>query len=477
MKNTNRNRPTLAVLPDFGKVPPQANDMEEAVLGAVMIESEAVYTAMEILKPESFYREAHQKIFQAVVNLNKKNFPADLFTVTQELMASGDIDSVGGPVYITRLTTKVVSAANVEFHARIIAQKYIQRELIRISTEVQTRAFDDSYDIAELLDYAEISLMELSGLTSKKKPKKLAEVVHNVIAGIKKLISGEIKMIGITSGFPSYDRATGGFKNQEFILFACRPSIGKTAMALQVAMNAAEQKHPVAIFSCEMSEDELARRYISGKTGKSNIELINGRCNIKDIELKSLELLKVPIFIDDTPNISLIELKSKVRRLIAEKGIKLVIVDYLQLMSGDGDTREQEVSNISRGLKAIAKTLNIPLIALSQLNRGVETRGGYKKPMLSDLRESGSLEQDADIVVFLTRPEKDGYEVIEINGVEESSKDLIPIILAKNRNGISGIEIKLKHNGFVTHIFEEDEFKSNTPPDWNNSFETEIFGT
>lgn len=471
-RSSNRHSAILDTI-DFGKIPPQSQSMEEAVLGAIMVDDNAILSVIDFLKPESFYREAHQRIFNSILLLTKKGFPTDLFSVTEDLRAKGELDAVGGPVYLTQLTSKIVSAANIEYHARIIAQKYIQRELIRISTELQNRAFDDTYDVAELMEYAESNLMELSGATHKKRPKILSGIISNVINVLHKIISGEIKLVGIPSGFISLDRATGGFKEQELTIIACRPSIGKTAIALQIAKNAALNKFPVGIFSLEMSEDELGRRYLSGETGRTNTELINGRCDINQVIKSSHIFDRLPIFIDDTPSISVIELKSKARRLVMENGIKMIIVDYLQLMKGEGQTREQEVSSISRGLKNIAKDLNIPIIALSQLNRRLENTAD-KKPNLSDLRESGSLEQDADIVIFPHRPSMIGQQTIYINNKEEDTKGLMLLILAKNRNGISHIEIKLKHNESVTIIYEEDEFKSNAPPNFDPNFDEEL---
>jgi replicative DNA helicase len=460
-------------MPDFGKVPPQANDMEEAVLGAVMVDGDAILSVVNILKPESFYRESHQKIFKAIIDLTKKNFPTDIFSVTEELRAHQELEAVGGPVYITQLSSKVVTATNVEYHASIVAQKYMQRELIRISTEIQTRAFDDTYDIAELLEYTESSLMDISGSTHKKKPKRLSTIIGGVIDTIGKIISGEIRIVGVPSGLISLDRATGGFKKGEFTIIACRPSVGKTSLACQIAKNASMQSYPVAIFSLEMSEEELGRKYLSGVSGKSNTELINGRCNENQLIEQSQKLNKLPLYIDDTPAISIIELKSKARRLVMESGIKMIIVDYLQLMKGEGQNREQEVSFVSRGLKMIAKDLNIAVIALSQLNRNLE-RTADKKPNLADLRESGSLEQDSDIVIFPYRPVLNGQDTIFINNIEENTKGLMMLILAKNRNGIAHIEIKLKHNESLTDIYEEDEFKANAPIGFNTDFDNEI---
>jgi len=460
MKQNSGNK--TIVFSELGKVPPQSIEMEEAVLGSIMVDKEVIYNIIDFLKPESFYKDIHQKIFNSMIDLMKKGHPVDLITVTEELRSYDELENVGGPVYLTSLTSKIVSTVNIEYYARVITQKYIQRELIRISAEIQGRAFDDSNDISELLEYAEMNLMEISGTLQKRKPQKLKLIINNIKEVISKIISGEIRLIGVPSGFTSLDRATGGFKEQEFIIIACRPSIGKTSLALQIAKNCAKLNYPVGIFSCEMSNAELGRRYLSGASGRTNTELINGKCDLEQISEASKTIINLPIYIDDTSGITVIELKAKTRKLIADNNIKMIIVDYLQLMKGEGQTREQEVSSISRGLKGIAKDLNIPVIALSQLNRRLENTAN-KKPNLSDLRESGSLEQDSDIVLFPHRPAFYGEKTIFINNVEEDTKGLMMLILAKNRNGVSGIELKLKHNESLTDIYEEDVFKANVP--------------
>lgn len=453
---------TIPALPDFGKVPPQANDMEEAVLGALMVDTEAIYSVIEFLKPESFYKESHRKIYSAISTLVKKGFPVDLFTVTEELRAHNELDAVGGPVYITQLSCKVVSAHNIEYHARVVFQKYMQRELIRISTEVQTRAFDDTYDIGELLEYAEKNLMELSGSTHKKEPTKLGKLIDRVIDVIQKILNKEIELTGLQSGFTTIDRVTGGFKNQELIIIAGRPGMGKTALAIQIAKNIAEFNKPVGMFSCEMSDEAIARRFLSNVSGKTNVELLNAKCDINQLLKTSEQLLKLGIYIDDTSNITLMELRTKTRKLILRYGIKALIIDYLQLMKGEGQSREQEVSSISRGLKAIAKDFEIPVIALSQINRESE-KSKDKRAQLSDLRESGAIEQDADMVFLLYRPAYYKIDFVTSNNSEISTDSLMIVDIAKNRNGATG-EFNLKHNKSLTEIFEEVEFKANVPP-------------
>jgi len=448
-------RPVITALPDFGKVPPQANDMEEAVLGAIMLEKECIHSVIDILKPESFYREAHQKIFSVVVTLFKKNFPTDIFSVTEELRSQNELDAVGGPVYVTLLISKVVSAVNAEYYARIVAQKYIQRELIRVSTEVQTRAFDDSYDITELLSYAEDSLMEITGRIFKKQARRMGEVAYEIIDNVDKIQKGEMKLIGIPSGFTTLDRYTSGFREREMTILAARPSMGKTATAIQIAKNIAGFNNPVAFFSCEMTEQAITVRYLSGESGSSNNDIISAKCDINRVIKAAENLQKYNIYIDGYTGITLTEVRAKTRKLMMKYGIKVLIVDYLQLMSGDGDTREQEIAYISRGLKAIAQDFNIPVIALSQLSRKVDERGD-KKPILSDLRESGAIEQDADVVIFLHCPEKHGVYDYEVDGRTVDAHSLIVPIIAKNRNGPTG-EIIWRRNDYFTNIYDATE--------------------
>jgi len=442
------------MLPDFGKTPPQAIDMEEAVIGAIMLEKEALTSVIDFLKPESFYKEAHQKIFTAILDLNQRTHPTDLFSVTEYLRAHNELDAVGGPVYITSLTSKVVSAVNIEYHGRIVAQRFMQREVIRISAQLQTMAFDDTYDVTELLDFGEMSLMEVSGKISKKKAVRLGKIVDGVYNDIEKIQNGEMKLVGVPTGFSNIDRMTGGLRKGDYIIIAGRPSTGKTAFGCQIAKNAAEFGYPVGIFSCEMSSESLGTRYLSGTSGRSNIELINGNCDLLEVIQRSEGLQSLDLYIDDTSAISVVELRAKVRRMITEFGIKLVLVDYLQLMTGEGNNREQQVAYISRGLKAIAKDMGIPVIALSQLNRSVEARAD-KKPSLADLRESGAIEQDADIVMFSFPPAK--YGILDFNGL--NSRGIFVSIIAKNRNGPVG-EVALRHNDPFSIIYQEDDIDS-----------------
>ncbi len=478
-KQRNSTRPALTSLPDLGKVPPQANDMEEAVLGAIMLEKEAVIAILDILKPESFYKESHQKIFKAVSDLSAREFPVDLYTVTEELKSHNELDSVGGPVYLTQLTSKVVSAANVDYHARIVAQKYIQRELIRVSSEIQSRSFDDTYDVTELLDYSENALFQIAEGNIKREVAPINMVIKEAIHEIEEAGKREDALVGIPSGFTKLDRLTSGWQKAELVIIAARPSMGKTAFALSMARNmAVEHGKSVAIFSCEMSAIQLVNRLIVAESDIPGDKIKNGRLNEeewKQLDSRIKKLVLAPIFIDDTPAISIFELRAKCRRLMAQRKLDIVIVDYLQLMSGpeNAGSREQEVSNISRSLKSIAKELNVPILALSQLNRSVEMRGGSKRPLLSDLRESGAIEQDADMVVFIHRQEKFGLPTFEDGS---STKGIAEIILAKNRNGPVD-DVKLRFREEKAMFVDIDDFDLGEASDINGGAQSITLGS
>ena len=427
---------------DLGKIPPQATELEEAVLGAVMLEKDAILQVIDIVKPESFYKDEHQKIFQAIIDLTSANKAIDLLTVTEELRKKKQLDEVGGPVYITQLTSRVASAAHVEYHARIVAQKFIQRELIRVSSEIQSRAFDESTDVDDLLDFSEGELFNIAQGNIKKESQKVNVLIKEAIFQIEEASKRADSLIGIPSGFTKLDRLTNGWQNSDLIIVAARPSMGKTAFVLTMARNmAVEHNKAVALFSLEMASLQLVNRLIVAETELPSSRIRNGK--LADFEWEQLDyrikkLVDAPIYIDDTPAISVFELRAKARRLKRQHNVEILIIDYLQLMTGTPDTRgnrEQEVSTISRALKGIAKELNIPVIALSQLNRSVEIRSGTKRPQLSDLRESGAIEQDADMVIFIHRPEKYGLFEDE-NG--NSLRGIAEIILAKHRNGPIG---------------------------------------
>jgi replicative DNA helicase len=464
----------------YGKVPPQAKDLEEAVLGAILLEKKAFDVVTELLKPECFYVDAHQRIYKAVQSLAQKNQPIDILTVAEELRFREDLESIGGAYYLTRLTNAVVSASHIEAHARIILQKFIQRELIRVSGEIIGESYEDSTDVFELLDQAESKLFEITNSNLRKNFQTIDSILVQSIQRIEDLRNKKEDITGVPSGFPTLDRVTFGWQNTDLIILAARPAVGKTAFALNLARNAAmhaSKPTPVAVFSLEMSAAQLVQRILSAES-EIHMEKIN-RGNLADHEMKQLyakgiqRLAQAPLFIDDTPALNIFELRAKCRRLKNKHNIGMIIIDYLQLMSGTGDNRnsnrEQEISNISRNLKALAKELAVPIIALSQLSRAVETRGaskdGVKIPQLSDLRESGAIEQDADLVMFLYRPEY--YEVtMDENG--DSNKGETIVKIAKHRNGA----LETVHLRALLHIqkfIDENgggNFSSGMLPNW-----------
>ena len=434
---------------DYGKKPPQAVELEEAVLGAIMLEKDAIISVMDILSPESFYKEAHQKIYKAILHLSQNLQPIDILTVTEELKKREELEEVGGPVYITQLTSKVATAAHIEYHARIIAQKHIQRELIRVASDIQGKAYDDTVDVNDLIDFSESELFKVTESNIKKETSKISTLIQEAIDQIEEASKKEEGLSGVPSGFTKLDRVTSGWQPSDLVIIAARPSMGKTAFTLTMARNmAVEHERPVGVFSLEMSSLQLVNRLIVSETELSSDKIRNGRLSHKEweqLEYKIKKLVDAPIYIDDTPAITVFELRSKCRRLKDQYNVEAIFVDYLQLMSGPGDhrgSREQEVSVISRSLKGIAKELNIPIIALSQLNRSVELRSGEKRPQLSDLRESGAIEQDADMVLFIHRPER--YGITE-DGYGNSLIGISEIIIAKHRNGaLADIHLKFR---------------------------------
>src|SRR5688500_670575 len=450
LTNLNRDRKTSRrkSAPDlstmvYGKLPPQAKDLEEAVFGAIMLEKGAFDTIVEILKPECFYVDAHQRIFKSMQGLAQKNQPIDILTVTEELRSREELDMIGGPYYVTRLTNAVVSSAHIEAHSRIILQKFIQRELIRISGEIIGDAYEDSTDVFDLLDDAESKLFEITNNHLRKNFDTIDSVLVKTIQRIEDLRHKNEDVSGVPSGFPSLDRVSYGWQNTDLIILAARPAVGKTAFALNLARNAAlhaSKPTPVAFFSLEMSAGQLVQRILAAES-EIWLEKIS-RGKLEEHEMKQLyargiqRLAQAPIFIDDTAALNIFELRAKCRRLKNKHNIGLIIIDYLQLMSGTGDrnsNREQEISRISRDLKGLAKELQVPIIALSQLSREVEKRkDGNKMPQLSDLRESGAIEQDADMVMFIYRPE---YYDITTNEHGESNKGETHVRIAKHRNG------------------------------------------
>ena len=457
----------------FGKIPPQAKELEEAVLGAIMLEKGAFDTVVEILKPECFYADANQQIYRAMQSLANKGLPIDLLTVVEELKIKEELELVGGPYYVSKLTNSVVSSANIEAHSRIVLQKFIQRELIRISGEIIGDAYEDSTDVFDLLDDAESKLYEITNNHLRKNFDDINTVLVKTIERIEDMRNRDEDITGVPSGFPSLDKLTYGWQPTDLIILAARPSVGKTAFALNLARTAAlnaKKPCPVAFFSLEMSAGQLVQRILSAESEIWLEKISRGKLEeheMKQLYKKGIERLSnAPIYIDDSAALNIFELRAKCRRLKNKHNVGLIIIDYLQLMSGGGDNkngnREQEISKISRDLKGLAKELQVPIIALSQLSREVEKRKeGAKIPQLSDLRESGAIEQDADMVMFLYRPD---YYEIGTNENGESTKGETYVKIAKHRNG-SLDTIKLKA---LLHIqkFIEDEDGSN---DFGNS--------
>ncbi|MDR1343954.1 MAG: replicative DNA helicase [Tannerellaceae bacterium] len=457
-----KSKQRVVLVPDTGRLQPQARELEEAVLGALMLEKDAYSIISDILKPECFYDKVHEMIYAAVVDLSISQRPVDMLTVTEQLKKRGELEAVGGPFYISQLTSKVASSAHIEYHARIIAQKYLARELISFTAQVQGKAFDETIDVDDLMQETEGKLFEISQRNVKKDVTQINPVIKEAIELLKKAAAQKEGLSGLHSGYNHLDKITSGWQNSDLIIIAARPAMGKTAFVLSMAKNMAMHHNtPVALFSLEMSNVQLVNRLIVNVTELTGEKIKKGNLESyewEQLDFKLKDLYDAPIYIDDTPSLSIFELRTKARRLVREHAIKCIIIDYLQLMNASGMTfgsREQEVSTISRSLKGLAKELNIPIIALSQLNRGVENRQGAegKRPQLADLRESGAIEQDADMVCFIHRPEY--YKITE----DERGNSLLgiaEIIIAKHRNGATG-DIRLRFKSEYAKFMNLDE--------------------
>lgn len=463
-KGKSRVSPKSTLTPvDIGRIPPQALDLEQSVLGAMMLDNTAVNNAIDILRvKEAFYDPKHQVIFQAIAELYNSTTPIDLLTVTEQLRKLGSLEIAGGAYYLSTLTNKIASAAHIEHHSRIIIEKYIQREIIGISNSLLKDAFDETNDVFEILSNAEEKLFAVAQNNMKKEYDTMQTAMKGAIEEIENARSNTDGVSGIPTGFIELDRVTSGWQRSDMVVIAARPGMGKTAFVLSMARNTAvDYSMPVAIFSLEMSSVQLVKRLISAESEIDAQKLRKG--DIEDYEFQQIHskidrLAKAPIYIDDTPGISIFELRAKCRRMKIKHNIEMVIIDYLQLMTsgpqkGVGN-REQEISQISRSIKELAKELNIPVIALSQLSRSVEQRGGDKKPVLSDLRESGAIEQDADIVAFIYRAEY--YNITEDSeGMPTQGRG--DIIIAKHRNG-STATVNLRFIGKFAKFDNIDSF-------------------
>jgi len=431
-----------------GKLPPQVPEFEQSVLGALMIEKDSYNRVSDILRADCFYDPRYQKIFNAITQLVSRQSPVDRLTVVEELRKNGDLEVVGGETEVAMLTTKVISTANLEYHSQIIVQKFLERELIRISNEIQEEAYDDTTDVEELMQKAEGRIFDLAQRGQRREAIQIDPVISSALERLQ-MLSQKGGSPGILSGFREIDNATAGWQRSDLIIIAARPAMGKTAFVLSMVRNmAVDFGTPVAMFSLEMSNLQLVNRLLMNVCEIEGDKIRKGDINEAEwiqLDERVRHLLGAPIYIDDTPSLSVFELRSKARRLVREHGVQCIIIDYLQLMNASGmnfGNREQEVSIISRSLKGLAKELDIPIIALAQLNRGVEnrttgTKGEGKRPQLSDLRESGSIEQDADMVMFIHRPEYYGVTEGE-NG--EDYRGLAEMVIAKHRNGQTGIK-------------------------------------
>lgn len=459
---TIRKKKTPDSITDYGRIQPQALDFEEAVLGALMIEKDAYSLVSEILRPESFYDHRHQLIYAAITDLAMNQQPVDILTVKNQLAKKGELEEVGGPFYITELSSKVASSAHIEYHARIIAQKYLARELITFTSQIQSKAFDETLDVDDLMQEAEGKLFEISQRNLKKDYTQINPVINEAYQQIQKAAARTDGLSGLESGFTKLDKMTSGWQKSDLIIIAARPAMGKTAFVLSMAKNmAVDYKKPVALFSLEMSNIQLVNRLISNVCEIPSEKIKSGQLAAyewQQLDYKLKGLIDAPLYVDDTPSLSVFELRTKARRLVREHDVQVIIIDYLQLMNAKGmsfGSRQEEVSTISRSLKGLAKELNIPIIALSQLNRSVENRDGTegKRPQLSDLRESGAIEQDADMVCFIHRPEY--YKIYE----DDKGNDLrgmAEIIIAKHRNGAVG-DIRLRFRGEYTRFQNPDD--------------------
>lgn len=432
-----------------GKTPPQATELEQAVLGALLLDSNALFTVIESLRTDYFYKIEHQIIYNSIRTLFEQSKQVDLMTVVQQLSKEGRLEEVGGAYYVTSLTNHVTSAAHIEYHIRILSEKFIQRELIRISTETISDAYEETTDVIDLLDKTEQKMLEISDKNFRSDYHSMSEVMMEAYTEIEDSQGKDGNLSGLPTGYIDLDRHTSGFHPGTLIILAARPAMGKTAFALSIARNMAiDYNKPIAFFSLEMTRVELAMRLISSEARMDGRKLKSGKkleaWEKEQLMSKTQVLTQAPIYIDDTPQLTIFELRAKCRRLKKSHDIQMVFIDYLQLMQGGTDgnkngNREQEISYISRQLKALSKELEVPVLALSQLSRAVETRGGDKKPMLSDLRESGAIEQDADIVMFIYRPEYYGIDQDE----HGETAGMADIILAKHRAGSTG-EVRLR---------------------------------
>ena len=459
--NTNKQRRQVPIDSTYGHLQPQSLDIERVVLGALMIDKDAFSIVSEIIRPETFYEPRNQKIFHAIQTLNMEEKPVDIMTVAEQLRREGTLDEVGGPAYIVELSSHVASSAHIEYHAHVLAQKFLARQLISYASRVETNAFDETLDIDLVMQKAEGELFEISQKNMRQDYTQIDPVISQAVDILQKASASSGGLTGIPTGYGKLDDFTSGWQKSDLVIIAGRPAMGKTSFALSLAKNiAVDYREPIAFFSLEMNNVQLVNRLISNVCEITGNKILNGQLSPDEwerLDKNIRRLMGAPIYIDDTPGLSIFELRTKARRLVREKGVKIIMIDYLQLMNANGmrfGSRQEEVSTISRSLKGLAKELNIPILALSQLNRGVENREGNegKRPQLSDLRESGAIEQDADMVLFVHRPEY--YRIYQ----DEKGNDMhgvAQVLIAKHRKGGTG-DVNLKFRGEFTR-FENPE--------------------
>lgn len=481
VSKTSRRGQQAPIDTSFGHLQPQAIDIEKVVLGALMIDKDAFTVVSEIIKPETFYEARHQKIYEAVQSLNLQEKPVDIMTVTEELRHKGTLEDIGGPAYVVELSSQVASSAHIEYHAHILAQKFLARQLIQFASMIETDAFDETVDVDDLMQKAEGALFEISQKNMLQDYVQIDTIVDQAHQLLLQASNREGGLTGVPSGFRKLDDITAGWQPSDLVIIAGRPAMGKTSFALSIAKNVAiDYRKPIAFFSLEMNNVQLVNRLISNVCSIPGNKILNGQLTPDEWERFDSNIRKMqgaPIYVDDTPGLSIFELRTKARRLVREHGIELLMIDYLQLMNANGmrfNSRQEEVSTISRSLKGLAKELNIPVLALSQLSRAVEQRDGPegKRPQLSDLRESGAIEQDADMVLFVHRPEY--YHILQ----DEKGNDLhgmAQIIIAKHRKGATG-DVLLNFRGEYTRFSNPEDIDFNAPlPD--DSIGGEIMGS
>lgn len=458
------------VMSPYAQIQPQAPEVEKAVLGALMIDKDAYVVVCEILKPKSFYEPRHQKIYEAIEHLSINEKPIDVLTVTEQLAKDGTLEEVGGAAYIAELSSKVATSANIVYHANIIAEKYLSRQMINYANTIGTKAYDDTNDVKDVIMEAERILFEIAQTNMKKDYTDIKTLVGMSTKTMMKNSENKGDVSGISTGYYSLDHLTSGWQNSDLVIIAGRPAMGKTAFALSMAKNiAADQNIPMAFFSLEMSGEQLSNRLISNVCEIEGRKILSGqldRTEWERFDKRINNLIDAPLYIDDTPGLSIFELKTKAHRMVRERGVRLIMIDYLQLMNANGmrfNSRQEEVAKISQSLKELAKDLNIPILALSQLNRGVEGRDGAegKRPLLSDLRESGAIEQDADMVIFVHRPEY--YKIFEDNN-GNSLRGMAYICIAKHRKGAVD-DVLLSFKGEFTRFANRED---NDPYSSNN---------